>query len=305
MNQHISFIQDMAIFVAVVKAGSFSEAARQLGYSPSSVSRSIKQLEKELGVCLLQRTTRKLRLSDYGKEVYQHCLAMDNAAQNAVGLSSNRLASEKGLIRVSAPKAVAYSLLHPHIPAFLNDHPDIDVQLILNDDKLDLIDHKIDLMFLISNNPPQGMIGRKLQTITHVICATEHYLHTHGEPSHPRDLEKHSCITLGETAADSKWRFNKGNRVAQVQVNGRYSANHTRVRLEAMLNHLGIASLPYFVAKDALDNGQAKQILSEWSFHTAYCGDLWMLSSATKYPAIKVKKFADHIATQFASGPVN
>ena len=75
MNQHISLIQDMAIFVAVVKAGSFSEAARQLGYSPSSVSRSIKQLEKELDVCLIQRTTRKLRLSDYGKEIYQHCLS--------------------------------------------------------------------------------------------------------------------------------------------------------------------------------------------------------------------------------------
>ncbi len=291
----------MAIFVAVVKAGSFSEAARQLGYSPSSISRSVKQLEKGLGVCLLQRTTRKLRLSDSGEEVYQYCLAMDNAAQEAMMLSNNQLASDKGLIRVSAPKAVAYSLIHPHVPDFLNDHPEIDLQLILNDEELDQIDHKIDLMFRITHNPPPGMMGRRLMPINHIVCATESYLQTHGEPEHPRDLEKHSCISLGETAADSKWRFIKGTSTTQIQVRGRYIANHTRVRLEAMLSGLGVASVPYFVAKEALASGQAKQVLSEWTFDTSYCGDLWMLYPPTRYLPIKVKKFVEHIAGRISA----
>lgn len=286
----------MSIFVVVVNTGSFSEAARQLGLAPSSISRSVKHLEKGLGLCLLQRTTRKLRLTDSGREIYKYCLEMDNAAKEAIATSKDKLASEKGLLRIAAPKAVAFSLIHPYIPAFLKEYPDIDIQLIFDDCEKDLIEDKVDLIFRITNTPPLGLKGRNLMPIEHVICATNSYLEKNGTPKHPRDLYDHHCIYLGETLSDSKWRFSKGKNSALIKVNGRYISNHTRARLDAVKHDLGIGSLPYFVAKKSLENGEIEQVLRDWTFHTTYCGDLWLLYAPTKHLPIRLTTFVNYIA---------
>lgn len=302
-NQSIHYMQEMAIFVKVVETGSFSETARQMGATPSAISRAISRLEKVLGTRLLQRTTRKLRLSESGQQIYVNCLDMVNAAQ-AVMESSGQFHSEpQGTVRMSVPKAVGHFMLHPHMPAFFQRYPKIDVQMLLEDRYVDFIDDGVDLAIRITDHPPGGLMGRRLIEINHLLCATPQYLAEHGTPEQPQDLKQHSCIYLGEQPSDSKWKFQQGSKTITVQVSGRYSANHTGIRLDAALKHIGIASLPYFVARHALQDGRLIQVLPDWYFKTYYSGDAWLLYPPTRHLPPKLSVFIQFLAEKLALEP--
>lgn len=302
-NQSIHYLQEMAIFVKVVETGSFSETARQMGATPSAISRAISRLEKVLGTRLLQRTTRKLRLSESGQQIYVNCLDMVNAAQ-AVMESSGQFHSEpQGTVRMSVPKAVGHFMLHPHMPEFFQRYPKIDVQMLLEDRYVDFIDDGVDLAIRITDHPPGGLMGRRLIEINHLLCATPQYLAEHGIPEQPQDLKQHSCIYLGEQPSDSKWKFQQGSKTITVQVSGRYSANHTGIRLDAALKHIGIASLPYFVARHALQDGRLIQVLPDWYFKTYYSGDAWLLYPPTRHLPPKLSVFIQFLAEKLALEP--
>jgi DNA-binding transcriptional LysR family regulator len=303
INLPLPLLGEMAIFVKVVEAGSFSAAARQLSVSPSAVSRSISRLEQALATRLLQRTTRKLRLSEGGEEVFKRCQEMVNAARSVMEVSGQFTHEAEGLVRVSVPKAVGRFVVHPHMPAFLRRYPKVDVQLILEDRQVDLIDDNVDLSIRITDSPPPGLVGRQLLPIEHVVCATPQYLAEHGTPSHPHDLLAHSCIYLGETPGDSRWKFRRAGKAVTVGVRGRYAANHTGVRLDAVLQHLGIGSLPYFTARHALDEGRLVQVLPEWDFIASYHGEAWLLHSPTRYLPPKVRVFIDYLVACMATEP--
>lgn len=303
INLPLPLLGEMAIFVKVVETGSFSEAARQMGASPSSVSRSISRLEKALATRLLQRTTRKLRLSEGGEEVFKRCQEMVNAARSVMEISGQYTHEAQGLVRVSVPKAVGRFVIHPHMPAFLRRYPKVDVQLILEDRSVDLIDDNLDLILRISESPPPGLVGRPLFPIEHLLCATPQYLAEHGKPQHPHDLLEHSCIYLGETPADARWKFRQAGKTVTVGVRGRYAANHTGVRLDAVLQHVGIGSLPYFTARHALEAGTVVQVLAQWDFIASYHGEVWLLHSPTRYLPPKLRVFIDYLVECMAKEP--
>ncbi|AHL35293.1 transcriptional regulator [Pseudomonas brassicacearum] len=294
-NLPLPLLAEMAIFVKVVETGSFSEAARQSGSSPSAVSRSISRLEKALATRLLQRTTRKLRLSDGGEEVFKRCQEMVAAARSVMEISGQFTQQAEGRIRISVPKAVGRFVIHPHMPEFLRRYPNIDVELLLEDRQVDLIDDYVDLAIRITDQPPAGLVGRQLLTIDHLLCATPQYLAEHGVPKHPHDLLEHSCIYLGENPSDARWKFKKGTKSVTVGVRGRYAANHTGVRLGAVLQHIGIGSLPYFTARYALEQGLIVQVLADWTFLASYHGGLWLLHSPTRYLPPKLRVFIDYL----------
>lgn len=303
INLPLPLLGEMAIFVKVVETGSFSEAARQLGASPSSVSRSISRLEKALATRLLQRTTRKLRLSEGGEEVFKRCQEMVSAARSVMEISGQYTHEAEGLVRVSVPKAVGRFVIHPHMPAFLQRYPKVDVQLILEDRPVDLIDDNLDLILRISESPPPGLVGRPLFPIEHLLCATPQYLAEHGTPQHPHDLQEHSCIYLGETPADARWKFRQAGKTVTVGVRGRYAANHTGVRLDAVLQHVGIGSLPYFTARHALEAGTVVQVLAQWDFIASYHGEVWLLHSPTRYLPAKLRVFIDYLVECMVKEP--
>ena len=295
INLPLPLLGEMAIFVKVVETGSFSEAARQMGVSPSSVSRSISHLEKALATRLLQRTTRKLRLSEGGEEVFKRCQDMVNAARAVMEISGQFTHEAEGRVRVSVPKAVGRFVIHPHMPEFLRRYPKVDAQLILEDRPVDLIDDNLDLILRISESPPPGLVGRPLFPIEHLLCATPQYLAEYGTPQHPHDLLEHSCIYLGETPADARWKFRQAGKTVTVGVRGRYAANHTGVRLDAVLQHVGIGSLPYFTARHDLEAGKVVQVLAQWDFIASYHGEVWLLHSPTRYLPPKVRVFIDYL----------
>ncbi|MBJ8433129.1 LysR family transcriptional regulator [Acinetobacter pittii] len=302
-NQSLVLLNEMATFVKVVESESFSETARQLGTTPSAVSRAIARLERALGTRLLYRTTRKLRLSESGQQVYQRCLDMVNAAQAVMESSGQFHVEPEGIIRMSVPKAVGHFMIHPHLPDFLERYPKIDIQMLLEDRYVDLIDDGVDLALRITEQPPGGLMGRKLIDIDHLVCATPEYLAKHGAPNHPHDLKQHECIYLGEQASDSKWKFQQGNKSISVAVRGRYAANHTGVRLSAALQHLGITSLPYFVARHALQQGTLVQVLPDWYFKTYYSGGLWLLYPPTRHVPPKLSVLIQYLADKLAAEP--
>ena len=303
INLPVTLLTEMVVFVKVVEAGSFSAAARQLGSSPSAVSRSIARLEKALAIRLLQRTTRKLRLSDAGEEVFRRCREMAGAAQAVMDLSGRFTREAEGLIRVSVPKAVGRYVIHPHMPEFLRRYPKVDVQLILEDRYVDLIDDNVDLSIRITDEPPPGLVGRELFPIEHLLCATPQYLAEQGVPQQPEDLRAHSCIVLGETPADARWKFRQGSKSVTVGVRGRYAANHTGVRLDAVLQDIGIGSLPYFTARQALEEGRVIQVLPEWDFIASYHGGVWLLQTPTRYLQPKLRVFIDFLVERLAQEP--
>ena len=295
INNPLDNLPDMAVFARVVDAGSFSAAARQLGITPSAVSRQVARLESVLRVRLLERTTRKLRLTEAGTAAYTGCQAMVAAAREVLALSDTQAASPRGLVRISMPKAFGRLVVHPLMASFLRHYPEVDVQLVITDRTVDLFEESIDLAICITDAPPPGLAGRPLMRIRHLACASPPYLAAHGTPVHPRDLAGHSCLYLGEDERDRHWRFRRAGDEATVRVSGRYVANHSEVRLEGALSHLGIASLPEFTARAALAAGTLVTVLDDWEHATDYAGMAWLLYPPNRFLPAKLRVWIDHL----------
>ena len=295
----ITLLPDMAVFVRVVDAGSFSGAATQLGVTPSSVSRSITRLEKALASRLLERSTRKLRISESGQEVYQRCREMTLAAGSAVAAAGRFVEAPHGLVRISAPTEFAKTVIHPLIPDFLRRYPAVQVQLLLTDRPVDPLEQAVDLVICITDDPPKGLAARRLTAVRQILCASRVYLEARGYPDHPRDLAGHDCIYLGETTEDNRWRFKRSGETATVTVSGRYLANHTGARLEAAQQDLGVASVPDFTLREQNRGPELIQVLPEWEFAApAYYGNAWLLYPPNRFLPPKARVLIDHLAQQ-------
>ena len=292
----------MAVFARVVDAGNFSLAARQLGSTPSTVSRQIKRLEQTLAARLLERSTRHVRLTEAGAQVYRHCHDMLNAANGAVDAAGNVTARPHGRVRLSAPTAFAKTVLHPLVPDFLERYPEVYVQLMFTDREADPLVDDLDLVIRLTERPPPGLAGRVLGNVKWVLCASPAYLEKHGVPRNPQDLAGHDCLYLGETTDDNCWRLRRGQEVKTVAVKGRYIANHAGARLEAALSGLGIANLPDFSAEDALAQGGVVRVLPEWALDAgAYMGAVWLLYPPKRALPPKVRVLIDYLVERLAA----
>ncbi|WP_158902548.1 LysR family transcriptional regulator [Burkholderia sp. L27(2015)] len=292
-----ALLPDMAVFARVVDAGNFSVAARQLGSTPSTVSRQIKRLEEALATRLLERSTRKVRVTESGAQVYRYCRDMVGAASGAVDAAGQLVGRPQGKVSVSAPTAYAKTVIHPLIPGFLRAYPEVDLQLLFADHEVDPLVDDLDVVIRLTEHPAPGLAGRQLGSVRWVLCASRAYLQTRGTPEHPRDLAQHDCVYLGETADDNRWRLRRGTEAHTVEVRGRYIANHAGARLEAAQQDLGIANLPEFAAADALQRGDLLQVLADWDLEArAYVGSVWLLYPPNRFLPPKVRVLIDYLA---------
>ena len=295
-NKLIGLLPDMAVFALVVERGSFSAAARQLGMTPSAISRQVARLESALGVRLLERSTRQLRLTEAGDATLQRCRSMLDAADEAVQLAQQQHARPQGTVRVSMPKAFGRFVVAPLIPAFLAAYPQVNVELFISDRDVDPLAEGLDFTVRVTDSPPPGMAGRPLMPIRQLLCASPQYLASHGRPGHPRELANHLCLYLAEHAGDKRWQLRRGNEQLSVTVQGRYATNHSELRLQGVLAHLGIAPLPHCTAQAALAAGQIETVLDDWEFTTAYRGMAWLLYPPNRYLPPKVRVLIDYLA---------
>ncbi|OEC33675.1 DNA-binding transcriptional regulator, LysR family [Pseudomonas cuatrocienegasensis] len=286
----------MATFVRVVEAGSFSAAARQQGSTASAVSRQIAHLEQALGLRLLERTTRRLRLSEAGAEVFERCREMLGAAQAALDVGERLMSHPRGRVRLSVPKAFGRFLVAPLIHDFLQRYPEVEVSLNLSDRSPDLISDQFDLIIGITDQPPPALAGRPLCQVQQLLCASPAYLQQHGTPQHPQELVRHACLYLDESADDHRWHFSKSAEQCVVTVSGRFASNHSEVRLGGALDHLGITCLPHFTAAAALASGELLLVLPEWRYTGSYQGTAWVLYHPTRHLPPKLRVLIDHLA---------
>jgi DNA-binding transcriptional LysR family regulator len=298
-----ALLPDMAVFARVVDAGNFSVAARQLGSTPSTVSRQIKRLEDALATRLLERSTRTVRVTESGAQVVRFCRDMVSAASGAVNAAGQLTGRPQGKVRVSAPTAFAKTVIHPLMAGFLRAYEEVDLQLLFTDHDVDPLADDVDLVIRLTEHPPQGLAGRSLGAARWQLVASRAYLRARGVPAQPRDLLEHDCIYLGETADDNRWRFRRGTETQTVEVKGRYIANHAGARLEAAQQDFGIAGLPEFAAADALLSGELVQVLPDWNLEArAYVGMVWLLYPSNRFLPQKVRVLIDYLVERIHDG---
>ncbi|WP_296650379.1 LysR family transcriptional regulator [Paraburkholderia sp.] len=295
----LPLLPDLATFAQVVESGNFSSAAHPLGTTPSTISRQVQRLERALGTRLFERSTRRIRLTESGMQVYRHCREMIDAASGAVDAASQLTAQPRGRVSISAPISLAKSLIHPKIPGFLRAYQEVDVQVVFDDREIDPIRDHVDLVVRPTPTPPQGLVARQLGTVRWLPCASPGYLRARGTPAVPNELAQHDCLCLGDTPDDNRWTFRQGNHTQTIEVRGRYIANDVSARREAALEDWGVASLPEFAVADDLRAGRLVQVLPAWLFEPrAYSGPVWLLYPPNRLMPPKVRALIDWLVEQ-------
>lgn len=294
-NKLIPLLSEMAIFVNVVESGSFSQTAKKLGVSPSSVSRSITRLESALEEKLLERTTRKMRLSSTGQEVYSLCCDMMNSAKMAVSAAQVDKTDVSGTLRVAAPKALSRQVLMPIILDFIDDYPNVSLQLKVADHYIDPIGDEVDVIIMITNKPTEGLIAKPLGQCRLVLCASPEYIEQYGMPIHPQDISGHNCLCLGENPRDRVWEFTNNNKKVSINVNGTFIVNHSEIRREAVLRGVGVSVFPEFAIQSYIDSGQVIEILRDWHVGGNYQGKIIAQYAQSKYIPSQIKTFIEYL----------
>ncbi|MGE5385463.1 MAG: LysR family transcriptional regulator, partial [Betaproteobacteria bacterium] len=229
--------REMQSFAAVVDAGSFVRAADALETSKAAVSRHVADLEARLGVRLLQRTTRRLSLTDEGQAFYQQCKDILGAIDVAEAAASSRAGEASGLLRVNAP--VSFGILHlaPLWGAFASAHPKVSLEVSLADRLVDLVEEGYDLAIRISRLPNSSLVSRRLAVTRLVLCASPEYLREHGRPETPDDLTRHQVISYSYFSGGDEWEFAGPKGSVKVKTQPRFHANNGDTCVAAALAH--------------------------------------------------------------------
>ena len=284
-------LNQSAIFVRVVQAGSFSAAARQLSMPKSTVSRKVSELEQRLGARLLQRTTRKLGLTDAGRTYYERTARIVGEIGEAEDAVGRMQAAPRGLLRVTAP--LGFRALGPIVADYLEKYGDVQVDLVCTDRRVDLVEERFDVAMRAGSLQDSTLVGRKLGTLKSVLVAAPSYCKAHGTPRTPADLQKHVCITFGVGATPNVWNLAADGKQAVVRVSPRLSVNDMDIMRDSALAGIGIAWLGEFICAEDIRKRRLRHVLPDW--HSAEI-PLHALYPTTRQLSPKVITFVDHLS---------
>lgn len=292
-------MSDMAVFVKVVGAGGLSAAARELGLSPAMVSKRLARLEARLGGRLLNRTTRRLRLTEEGARYYERAAQILAEVEEAEALVGAGRAAPRGTLRVSTPAAFGRRHVAPLIKAFAARYPDLRIYLDLDERIVDLVEEGFDVAIRIAELEDSALVARKLAPNRRVVCASPEYLRRHGTPAVPADLARHNCLIV--TTRDSRhdvWPFAGPDGPQSVRVSGTLACNNGEVIRQWALDGLGLALKSTWDVGEDLSAGRLQAVLADYvpggmSVYAVY--------PHRQYLPAKVKAFVEFL--QDAYGP--
>lgn len=259
----MELLNDMALFVEVVKVRSFRRAAEALQMPNSTLSRRISGLEKAIGLRLLHRTTRKIELTEAGQLYYDRCRRIVDEARLAHEQLGEMLADPTGLLRASLPVDFATAYLAPHIAEFARRYPRISFDFDLTPRQVDLISEPVDVVIRMGEPADSNLIARKLATLPRLLYASPRYLELNGEPEGPEQLSAHQCLRLSATKATG-WKLACGGQTREVQVGGRFQLNSIGMLRRLATLDLGITLLPESIAAQDVQQGRLKAVLAQW-----------------------------------------
>jgi DNA-binding transcriptional LysR family regulator len=288
-------IADLRIFLAVAAAGSLSAAARQLNIGPMQASRRLAVLEQELGVRLFHRTTRSVSLTAEGEAFLPYANTMSEAEESARGALSPSPASATGTLKLTAPSVFGQSIILPFLPALLEQHPDLRVDLDLSDRVLDIVGQGLDLALRIATLEDSELVARRIAANPRIICAAPAYLRRHGVPARLADLDEHRCIVLHSVP---RWPLVVHGELQRRRVDARFATSSVDAVRTATLQGLGLAMLTYWDVHEQLRNGELVAVVLE----DAAMEDLsiWALTPTRRYAPARVKIFVDALERELA-----
>jgi DNA-binding transcriptional LysR family regulator len=290
-------LQQMVVFARVVEEGSFSGAARALGYSRAAVSKQIAGLERQVGAQLLNRTTRKMSLTEIGSEFYARCARIAHEVEEAERVVSAMRGKPAGLLRIACPMDFGRTHLASVVPQFLAKYAEVRVQLAMSDQQADLVNDRCDLAIRVTTSFDEAsFVARRLATVHQIVCGSPEYLQAHGTPQVVRDLAHHSCLIYTIARTPDVWRFGGD---LSVRVSGPLSANNGAALCTAALAGIGLVQLPTFLVHEELASGRLVRILRE--FEPDPLG-VFALYPRNRMLAPKVAAFIDFLASQDLDG---
>lgn len=286
-------------FCRTVEAGNLTAAAKAMHITKSVASRRIRLLEEDLGVRLLSRSTRGVIPTEAGARFYERCIAIladvEDVRQSVKGTSEELV----GHLRITAPRSFSDSDLEKPFTAFMQQHPKLNVELHLSDERSDIIGGGFDAALRITNTlADTSLIARKLATLRYNVVASPSYLKKHGTPQSPADLTNHECVFYANVAANEQWQFFGPHGLKSVRVGGRITTNSGIMQLATAKAGLAIATLPRFFLRNALENNDVVPILEDWQQPEA---SLYVLYPERRLLPVKVRLFVDFLTDWFAN----
>jgi DNA-binding transcriptional LysR family regulator len=295
-------LSDVAVFVAVVKSGSFTSAADLLDLSKSQASKCVSRLEATLGARLLHRTTRRLRLTEAGTALYETSHSALEAIDDAQRAVSRLQGAPRGTLKLSASIAFGSVQLPSVVSRLTGQYPDLAVELVLEDRHIDLVREGIDVALRITGDPPDsGMVYRRLGPNRQVVCASPRYLERRGVPRVPQDLSSHECIAHTQRATPRTWHFTApGGGKTSVQINGRIAVNSALGVREAALEGLGIIELNSYLVGPDIKAGRLVRLLEGYQPKEL---SIYAVFPQRRYLAPKVRVFIDAMLERLTPEP--
>jgi DNA-binding transcriptional LysR family regulator len=291
-------LQAMTVFAKVVEQGSFARAADRLSISTSACSRQVAELEAHLGSRLLNRTTRRLSLTESGQGFYERCVQLLADLEDAERAAGESAARPRGTIRLATSINFGVRHVSPALGEFLAAYPEVKFDVSLSDRIVDLVEEGYDLAIRIGSAGGESVVARKLGEARLVACASPAYLKAHGTPKTPEDLARHSCVTYEYSPARHVWSFfGRDGREHAVRVSGPLHANNGDLLAAAAVAGVGIVYEPEFIVGPDIRAGRLVPILKAY---TAPLGPIYAVYPSRRYLTAKVRAFVEFLAQRFA-----
>jgi DNA-binding transcriptional LysR family regulator len=290
----------MLAFTKVVALGSYAEAGRQLGLTRSAVSKGVIELEQILGARLLDRTTRKVSVTEAGMAYYERCLAILSDIEETE-LQVSRLHDEpKGTLKLNAPMSFGTLHLGRAVADFMAAYSHLKVELALNDRFIDPVEEGFDVTIRIADLKDSSLIARKLAPSRRVLVASPDYVRANGYPESPDDLVYHQCLNYGHTTLMQRWNLTDGGKALNVPINSRLCANNGDVLRDAALAGQGITKLPTFLIGPEIEAGRLEVVLEDFPPTQL---SIYALYAPNRYLAAKSRLFIDFLVDRFGPKP--
>jgi DNA-binding transcriptional LysR family regulator len=295
--QERELVSGMAVFVAIVDAGSLSAAARSCGLTPSAVSKLVTRLETNFGAPLLRRTTRRMTVTDAGQSFYQRAQLVLEDLRNLEQEMSSKSHEPRGLVRVSASQLLGQVRVAPLLHTVMKQMPAVSLELELTDRVVDLVAERIDLAVRITAEPPPSFVARRVGSVRRVLCASPEYLRQQRAPRSPRELTEHACLALSAPGNVVAWSFRGDHEQSpqRVRLSPRLRVNSSMALYEATRAGLGIADLPrYLVEADLL----ARRLIAVLEPLELQSSGVFVIYGAGRLLPPRVREIASHLVRE-------
>lgn len=282
----------MKVFVAVVDAGSFAAAAERLDMSRAMASKYVIALEDHLGTRLLNRTTRRLSVTESGSAYYERCVQILSDVVEAEQVAGRASTIPHGTLRISMPLAFGLHRLGPVVADYAGRYPEVRLDISLSDRKVDLIEEGFDLAVRIGVLPESGLIARKLGSDRSIVCASPAYLKQHGTPKTPQELSRHSCLSYTYSSNGGEWRMASARKEAVIPINGAIKADNGDMLRLAALSGAGLIFQPLFIVQEDLRTGRLVRVLPDYASDEL---GIYAVYASRKHLSAKVRTFVDFL----------